>query len=140
MDAQPSLRHAIGLVALVQGLALHSVESPRGSSLPSAVLAANDFRALRYGLETRIVDVDRRMRPMRDVAGDAISHARRALAGTAEEDALDAMNAYLGAEPEYQRQRRVHAELGIDGLLADLVDRTVGDVRGMAAAQRRAVV
>jgi carboxylate-amine ligase len=136
MDAQPSLRHAVGLVALVQGLAMHSVEHPSGVDLPAAVLAANDFRALRYGLDTRVIDPDGRMRPMRDVAADAISQARVALGARMDDEPLATLDAYLHTEPEYQRQRRIHAEHGMRGLLTDLVSRTLGDARTPVAARR----
>jgi carboxylate-amine ligase len=127
MDAQPSVRLATGLVALVQGLARQAVENPPVVDLSPAVLAANDFRALRYGLDTRIVDADGSMRPMREVAADAIATARIGLVDLADAEPLDAVDAYLHGEPEYQRQRRIHARYGMVGLLRDLVGRTVGD-------------
>ena len=34
---------------------------------------------------------------------------------------LDGLDAYLQGETEYQRQRRIHAQHGMDGLLTDLV-------------------
>jgi carboxylate-amine ligase len=139
MDAQPSLRHASGLVALVQGLARHAVENPPGIDMPTAVLAANDFRALRYGLDTPIVDVDGRMRPMRAVAAEAIALARSALAEKSD-DPLNALDDYLHGEPEYQRQRRIHNEHGMRGLLRDLVGRTAGDAPRTAHARRRSAV
>jgi carboxylate-amine ligase len=127
MDAQPSQHHAMWLVALVRGLAMQAAESPPRADLPPAVLTANDFRALRYGLDTRIVDVDGRMRPMRAIAADAIADARSALAGEEDEDVLNTAEAYLDAEPEPQRQRRVVGAHGMRGLLRDLVSRTVGN-------------
>jgi len=138
MDAQPSLYRAVGLVALVQGLARHSVENLPEADLPGAVLAADDFRALRYGLDTRIVDVEGRMRPVRELAADAVVHARAALAGEGSDGALDQVDAYLHGVPEYERQRRTHAEHGMRGLLADLVDRTLAG--GPVATDRRKVV
>jgi carboxylate-amine ligase len=139
MDGQPSLHHAIGLVALVQGMAKHAAEDAPQTDLPPAVLAANDFRALRYGMETRIVDVDGRLRPMRDVAAEVLANARRALGREANGEALDAVDAYLGAEPEYQRQRRVLSEHGMPGLLEDLVRRSHGDTRTPPVHQREVV-
>jgi carboxylate-amine ligase len=125
MDAQPSLHHAVGLVALVRGLARHAAESRPRCDLPAAVLAANDFRALRYGLDTRIVDVDGRMRPVRAIAADAIADARIALAGDGDGDLLDAADSYLQGEPEPRLQRRIVARRGMGGLLRNLVSRTV---------------
>jgi carboxylate-amine ligase len=136
MDAQPSMRHAVGLVALVQGLAKYSVESSVEVDLPAHVVWANDFRAARYGLDTRVVDPDGRLRPIRDVALEAIAHARVALADSGS-CPLDAVEIYVHTEPEYQRQRRIHADDGMGGLLLDLVERTVtADHRTSTAAQR----
>jgi carboxylate-amine ligase len=140
MDAQPSVLLATGLVALVQGLARQAVENPPVVDLSPAVLAANDFRALRYGLDTRIVDVDGSMRPMREVAADAIATARIGLVDLADAEPLDALDAYLHGEPEYRRQRRIHAQHGMGGLLTDLVGRTVGDaVQASHPARHRAI-
>jgi glutamate---cysteine ligase / carboxylate-amine ligase len=139
MDAQPSLRNAIGLVALVQGLARHAAENPPVVDLPHAVLAADDFRALRHGLETRIVDVDGRMRPMREVAAAAVAQARAGLAGMADDEPLTAIDNYVMVEPEYERQRRIHAEHGMRAVVTDLVERTVGDACREALVDRRTV-
>jgi glutamate---cysteine ligase / carboxylate-amine ligase len=140
MDAQPSVQLATGLVALVQGLARQAVESPPVMDLSPAVLAANDFRALRYGLDTRIVDVGGSMRSMRDVAADAIATARIGLVDLADAEPLDALDAYLHGEPEYRRQRRIHAQHGMRGLLTDLVGRTVADaIEAPHPARHRAV-
>ncbi len=125
MDAQPSVTRAAALAALVQGLAHHSVESPPTSDLPSAVVAANDFRAIRHGLDTKVVDVDGRMRPIRELAAEAIADAREA-GGGRDTDLLDALAASLDDEAEYDRQRRTHAHHGFPGLLDDLVTRTLG--------------
>jgi carboxylate-amine ligase len=125
MDAQPSLRRAVGLVSLVQGLARYSVENPPRVDVPAHVLAANDFRAARYGMDARIVDEERRMRPVRELAVDAIARARAALGTQEDRGPLDAVTAYLDAEPEYRRHRRIHAEGGMAGLLGDLVGRVV---------------
>jgi carboxylate-amine ligase len=128
MDAQPTLARAVGLVALVQGLARYSAEHPPSADLPSSVVAANDFRALRHGLDTRILDVEGRRRPVRDLAADVIIHARAAL-GPGADDSLDAIDDYLVAEPEYQRQRRTHAAHGMPALLQELLTRTSEDSR-----------
>ena len=128
MDAQVSLDHAVGLVALVQGLAQHAVERPCGVDLPTAVLAANDFSALRHGVDARLVAVDGRKRPLRELAAVAIRQARLTLSeGT--DGPLEALDARLDGEQEYERHRRIHAQIGFRGLLVDLMDRTVRGTR-----------
>lgn len=123
MDAQPSLALVAGLTALVQGIARGAVERPTTVDVPSAVLAENDFRVARHGLETTIVDVDGCLRPVRELAHQLVAHARSVL-DPGQAAPLEAVDRLLAAEPEYVRQRRVHAEGGMDALLEDLSTRT----------------
>jgi carboxylate-amine ligase len=125
MDAQCSLDRAAGLAALVQGLVRAAVERPSPVDLPTAVLDENDFRAARFGLETRVVDLDGHMRPMRHIAARAIFRASSVLSADGLDEPLAWLLADLEGEPEYERQRRVHAADGMPGLLADLVHRSV---------------
>jgi glutamate---cysteine ligase / carboxylate-amine ligase len=124
MDAQPSLARAAGLAALVQGLARHAVEVPDLDDLPGDVLAANDFRASRYGLDTTVVDRDGTARPLREVAVRALVDARRMLAADGLDRPLDAIEAALIGPSEADRQRRIQQQHGIRALVDDLVTRT----------------
>ncbi len=124
MDAQPSLDAVAGLAALVQGLARYAVERPATVNVPSAVLDENDFRAARHGLETRIVDVDGIMTPVRELAARAIAQARSVLEPDGLEAPLGELDRILAGEPEYCRQRRIVAEGGMDAMLRDLTTRT----------------
>ncbi len=124
MDAQPSLAVVAGLVSLVQGLARSAVERPSHLDIPTQVLAENDFRVARHGLDARIVDVHGTMRPIREIAVQAIKVARETLAADGLDGPLSALDRLLDTEPEYDRQRRVHREHGMAGLLRDLAERT----------------
>ena len=125
MDAQSSLRAAVGLTALIQALARYAVDRPLAVDVPSDVLAENDFRAARDGLDARIVDIDGTMRPVRELAAAALGEARAVLASDGLEGPLEAIDQILTDEPEYTRQRRIHYERGMAGLLADLTARTM---------------
>ena len=124
MDVQPSLEIAAGLIALTQGLARHAVERPLCADLPTEVLTENNFRVARYGLEARIVDRDGAMRPVRQLAARAVADARAVLRAERRDGPLEVVERLLDSEPEYERQRRIHAERGMAGLLRDLVRRT----------------
>ena len=124
MDAVPSLSAVAGLTALVQGLARRAVESPDPVDLSDEVLAVNDHRVTRYGLEARVVDTDGTVRPMRQVASRVLAEARATLAVDGLEAPLDAVEATLRGPTEPDRQRRLVATGGMPALLADLVGRT----------------
>lgn len=126
MDPQPSLTAAAGLTALVQGLAAHALEHPPVVDVPGEVLAENDFRVLRHGLEARIVDDLGTMRPVREIAAGLLVAARAALAPLGADAPLAGVERILAGEPEYVRHRRLHATGGMPALLGDLVGRTTG--------------
>jgi carboxylate-amine ligase len=123
MDPQPSLGTVAGLTALVQGIVRDAVENPSGLDTPGAVLAENDFRVGRHGLDTTVADLDATMRPVRELAGELVARARAVL-GDPQAAALEAVDALIVDEPGYARQRRIHGETGMPGLLADLAERT----------------
>ena len=124
MDAVPSVSLAAGLAALVQGIARRAVESPDGLDLSDDVVAMNDYSAARHGLETRVVDVDQELRPLREVGLRVLAEAREVLAPDGLDALLDVVEKRLSDEPEPERQRRVVATEGMPALLADLVART----------------
>ena len=124
MDPQPSLAAAAGLTALVQGLARDAVEHPSGVDVPGAVLGENDFRVARHGLETTVVDLDGTVRPVRELARELVARARAVL-DDRQVAPLEAVDQLLVDEPGDARQRRIHHEHGMDGLLADLSARTM---------------
>jgi carboxylate-amine ligase len=124
MDAVPSLALVGGLTALVQGIARRAVEVPDHDDLPGEVLAVNDHRAARYGLDTRVVDVDRVLRPLREVAARVLAEARAHLTCDGLAAPLEAVECLLAAETEPDRQRRMVAAHGMRALLADLAART----------------
>lgn len=128
MDAQWSLTRIAALVTLVQGLVRVAVEEPPPRhDLPDGIVDESDFRAVRYGLDARIVDADGRLRPLRDVAREAIERAAGALADVRLGHLLEPLTAALADEPEPERQRRLHACSGMAALLDDLMRRTRSD-------------
>jgi carboxylate-amine ligase len=130
MDPQPSLAAVAGLTALVQGIAAHALDHPPVAELPAEVLAENDFRVMRHGLETSIVDTSGAMLPVRRTATRLLVEARSALRPLGLEAPLVGIERILATEPEYVRHRRLHAAGGMPALLADLVERTAGHTVG----------
>lgn len=124
MDAQPSLARVAGLTALVQGIARRAAEAPDRDDLSDDVVAVNDHRAAREGLDPRVVDVDGAVRPLREVATRVVAEAREALAPDGLEGPLEVVDEMLLEPGEPARQRLVHASGGMPALLADLLART----------------
>ena len=124
MDAVPSLAVVAGLTALVQGIARRAVAAPDAVDLSDDALAVNDHRAARHGLDTRVLDVDLVLRPLREVAARVLAETRAELAPDGLDAPLDAIDALLARETEPDRQRRLVTTGGMPALLADLVART----------------
>lgn len=124
MDAQTSLSRVAGLTALVQGIARRAVEAPDPVQLSDDVIAVNDHRVVRYGLDAQIWDVDGAQRPLREVAGRVLGEARAVLAPDGLDGPLDVAEEMLREPGEPTRQRQLLAIGGMPALLADLVART----------------
>jgi glutamate---cysteine ligase / carboxylate-amine ligase len=124
MDAQSSLRSVAGLAALVHGLAIHESLSPRREWLDREPIEESVFQATSHGLAARLYD-DGRLRPVPDLANEAVDLARSRLreAGLAEEP-LDEIARILSDGGGADRQRRAHAEGGMDAVLELLVRET----------------
>ncbi|HEV2796486.1 MAG TPA: YbdK family carboxylate-amine ligase [Nocardioides sp.] len=125
MDARASVDQCVALTALAQGMARHAAEEPTSVDLPVEVLQENDFRAYRYGLDARVLDIDGYVKPLRQLAQEAVEDARDALRGDGLDEPLDLVAAMLHEPLECETQRRVHAAGGMAALLADLVEQTM---------------
>ncbi len=119
MDAQASLDAVAGLSALVHGLVLVAVERDAGPSdgLESDVLMESSFRAGRDGLDARIL-WNGALRPVRELAAEAIGLAREAGAGAA----LDHAERLLREGNAATAMRAAHARGGMRAVLETLRD------------------
>ena len=118
MDAQADLDHTAALVALIHGLALHEIASPRPAD-ESSVLNESSFRAARDGLQARIWH-DGQLRPVPEAAERAVAFARRHTDAPELELVTKIVREGNGAD----RQRAAFARGGMAAMLADLCART----------------
>jgi carboxylate-amine ligase len=124
MDGQTDLESAAALAALVHGLAIHeSVQPAPARWPPSEAISESSFRAARDGVAATILH-DGSLRPLADVARDAVALARAALRGIGGEDALECVERIIGAGGGAAVQREVHGRSGMPGLLQDLAAKT----------------
>jgi carboxylate-amine ligase len=131
MDVQASLSDAAGLGALVHCLARRAVEED-APPVPAEALRWSAFRAARDGLDAELVGPDGGVRPLRELAAEALADARSVAAELGASDALDDVERLLREGGGAARARAVFGRGGMDALLRDLVERTAA--RGDAPA------
>jgi carboxylate-amine ligase len=114
MDAQSDLRSIAGLAALIHGLALHEVASPRPAE-DQGVLEESSFRAARDGLRATIW-FDGALRPVPEVAARALALARR----HADVPELAEIERIVAEGNGADRRRRAFERGGMPAVLSEL--------------------
>ncbi len=123
MDAQPRLRDAAALGALVQALA--RLELEQGFAAPALagsqeVLSENRFLAARDGVAAKLIDPIREARvPLAELLAEVLAAARPHAAALGAEAELVHVEALISS-PEADRQQDVTASAGMAALVADL--------------------
>ncbi|HET8951406.1 MAG TPA: YbdK family carboxylate-amine ligase [Solirubrobacteraceae bacterium] len=120
MDAQSRLGAVAGLSTLVHGLALAVVDGRAEPPVPGSEIVESSFRAGRDGLEATL-RWDGSMRPLRELAQEAIGLARGALAERGADGALVEVERILREGSGADRMRAAHAAGGMRAVLELLV-------------------
>jgi carboxylate-amine ligase len=134
MDVQTEVAANTAVAALIQALAAREIERPARLGLAREALEESYYQAGRYGLEARLMVDAGTAAPAREVARrvleDVAPYARE-LGGA---EALAEIERILREGNGADRQRRLHAELGMPGLLEGLAAltraRLPGEERG----------
>jgi glutamate---cysteine ligase / carboxylate-amine ligase len=119
MDAQSRLSTVAGLAALVHALAVACADG-HGAVEPAEALTESSFRAGRDGLGATVW-WDGALRPVPEVAADALALARPYARDQGAEDALDEIERVLREGNGADRMRRAHAAGGMIAVLEQLV-------------------
>ena len=125
MDVQTEVEDNATIAALIQALAAKEIERP--GELPGLcreALEESYFQASRHGLEARLMVDDENAAPAREVAGRVLEEVRPYARRLGSEGALERIERIVAVGNGADAQRRVHAEGGMEGLLADLAERT----------------
>jgi carboxylate-amine ligase len=122
MDAQSRPRAVLGIAALVHSLAVACADG-RGEVQDAESITESSFRAGRDGLEARVWS-DERMRPVREVAAEALALARDYAAELGEVEALGEVDRILAEGNGADRMRAAHERGGMRGVLERLVAET----------------
>ncbi len=133
MDAQSTLREAVGFAAFVRALARYFRTTPpaeRPVELPDVVPIwferENHFQATRAGLEARYIGRDARVRPLRSVARALFDSALGASRRFGESEYLESVEELFDS-PGHRRQLAVYEQTGslceTVGVLVDILSR-----------------
>jgi len=124
MDIQPRPETNAAVAALIQALAAKEIDRPGAPGLTREAIEESYYQAGRYGLEARLMVDDHTAAPAIDVARGTLEEARPYAADLGGENALEEIDRILADGNGADRQRRIHAEQGMDALLEDLAERT----------------
>jgi carboxylate-amine ligase len=122
-DAQASLDHVEGLIALMHCLVYHEAITRAPDDPPKELLDESCFQATRRGLDARF-SIGGPTRHVQDIALQALELARGYGRRLACASSLDKVERMLADGNGADRQRAVHAEGGMAGLLEHLVTET----------------
>jgi carboxylate-amine ligase len=124
MDVQPRPEQNAAIAALIQALAAKEIDRPGAPGLTREAIEESYFQAERYGLEARLMVDESTAAPAAEVARATLAEARpyaEQLGGTG---ALEELERILTDGNGADRQRRVHEERGMEGLLRYLAEAT----------------
>jgi carboxylate-amine ligase len=127
-DAQASLDHIEGLIALMHCLVYHEAITRAPVDPPKELLDESCFQATRRGLDARI-SIGGPTRHVQDIAQQALELARGYGRRLRCADSLDKVERLLADGNGADRQRAVYAERGMGGLLEHLVTETAAPRR-----------
>ncbi len=136
MDVQSSLESSAALAALVRAIARYAQDAPPGRHEPSELLNWSAFRACRDGVDATILD-DGRLRPLRDVALDAVGRLSAVARSHGDEEALAGVLRILEQGGAAGRRRAAYARGGVDAMLSALVAETADVSASRARVGRR---
>jgi carboxylate-amine ligase len=124
MDIQATPEGNAAIAALIQALAAKEIDRPSAPGLAREAIEESYFQAERYGLEARIMVDETTAAPAPDVARGILAEVRPYAEQLGGDGALEEIERILSEGNGADRQRRVHEESGIEGLLEDLAKRT----------------
>ena len=125
-DTQTDLWRAEALAALVHCLTRVEAERDQSAIPAREALAESSFQASRHGLDAILLDRDAEPVPARELARRRLDEAAEAASELDCEQELAGVRTILAEGTGAERQRHVHAERGMGGLLAHLTEASAG--------------
>jgi carboxylate-amine ligase len=124
MDAQSAVATGVGLAALVQALAAKACEDPATPAVAREAIEESYYQAERHGLRARVMVDGETAAPAHLLARRVLDEVRPYARELGGEDALAEVERILREGNGADLQRRAFEAKGMEGLLADLVERT----------------
>ncbi|HEX5527806.1 MAG TPA: YbdK family carboxylate-amine ligase [Solirubrobacterales bacterium] len=124
MDVAARPQVNVAVAALIQALAAKEIDRPGAPGLTREAIEESYFQAERYGLEARLMIDEGTAAPAREAAQATLAEARPYAKDLGGEEALEEIERIVAEGNGADRQRRIHAESGMDGLLASLAQQT----------------
>jgi carboxylate-amine ligase len=110
--------------ALIQAIAAKELDRPSDSRLHREALEESYFQAASHGLEAEILFDSGRPDSAREVSLRMLETVRPYARELGSEEALDAIERILREGNGAEEQRRVESQVGLEGLLTQLVERS----------------
>jgi glutamate---cysteine ligase / carboxylate-amine ligase len=126
MDIQPRPEQNAAIAALIQALAAKEIDRPGAPGLTREAVQESYFQAERYGLEARLMVDDSTAAAAAEVGRGTLEEARPYAEQLGGAGALEEIERILSDGNGADRQRRVHGERGMEGLLRYLAEETRG--------------
>ena len=126
MDVQPRPEQNAAIAALIQALAAKEIDHPGAPGLTREAIEESYFQAERYGLEARLMVDEGTAAPAAEVARGTLAEARPYAEQLDGAGALEEIERILTDGNGADRQRRLHGERGMEGLLRYLAEETRG--------------
>lgn len=125
MDVQADVATNVGIAALIQALAAREIERPSSIALRREAIEESYFQAERHGLQARLMVDEETATTAAELGRAVLDDVRPFARELGGEGALEEVERILREGNGADEQRRVHGEVGIDGLLEHLVGRTI---------------
>jgi glutamate---cysteine ligase / carboxylate-amine ligase len=123
-DSQFDLRRASALAALVHCLTRREADRDQADIPAREALAESSFQATRHGLAAKLLNRQGQVMPARELGAECLETAATVAGELGCEEELRFVEVMLEEGSGADLQRRVHAERGMEGLLAYLVTET----------------
>jgi carboxylate-amine ligase len=124
IDVPTEARTSAAFAALIQAIVAKELDRPTDSRLHREALEESYFQAASHGLEAKILFDGEQPGPAREVAARVLEAIRPYARELGSEDSLTEIERILREGNGAEEQRRVERQVGVEGLLVRLIERS----------------